>query len=108
MPRTARLTVQKWGNSLAVRIPAAVARSARFTAGLPVELVVESTGLLVKPAGNPRLSLAQKLGRFQPSLHGGEAMDGAPMGLESILMAGAAGEAASAANGAGSGACACV
>jgi antitoxin MazE len=84
MPKAAKLTVQKWGNSLAVRIPAAVARSARFTAGLPVELSVEATGVLVKPAGKPRLSLEQKLGRFDPSLHGGEAMDGAPVGKESL------------------------
>lgn len=30
MPKTATLTIQQWGNSLAVRIPAAVARSAHF------------------------------------------------------------------------------
>ncbi len=34
MPRNAKLTVQRWGNSLAVRIPAAVARSARFDPAL--------------------------------------------------------------------------
>ncbi len=33
-----KLTVQQWGNSLAVRIPAAVARTAHFTVGQPVEI----------------------------------------------------------------------
>jgi antitoxin MazE len=47
MPRNAHLTVQQWGNSLAVRIPAAVARSMRFSAGQPVELSVED-GRLVR------------------------------------------------------------
>lgn len=84
VPRIARLTVQRWGNSLAVRIPAAVARSARFTAGLPVELSVEESGLVVRAAGQPRLSLEQKLASFDPSLHGGEAMAVAPAGKEII------------------------
>jgi hypothetical protein len=30
MTKTATLTIQRWGNSLAVRIPAAVARAAHF------------------------------------------------------------------------------
>jgi len=38
MSKTATLTVQQWGNSLAVRIPAAVARTARFRVGQPVEV----------------------------------------------------------------------
>jgi antitoxin MazE len=74
MPRNVNLTVQQWGNSLAVRIPAAVARSARFTVGLPVEISVQETGLLVRPVGEPRLTLEQKLARFDPVAHGGEAM----------------------------------
>lgn len=82
MPRIARLTVQKWGNSLAVRIPASVARSARFTAGLPVELSVEQAGVLVRPTGSPRLTLEQKLARFDPVSHGGEAMPATPTGKE--------------------------
>jgi len=30
MPKPATLTVQQWGNSLAVRIPAAIARAAHY------------------------------------------------------------------------------
>ena len=82
MPRSARLTVQQWGNSLAVRIPAAVARAARFTVGLPVEISIEESGLLVKAAGEPRLTLEQKLARFDPAIHGGETMAGPPVGRE--------------------------
>ena len=82
MPRIAKLTVQRWGNSLAVRIPAAVARSARFTAGLPIEISVQDAGLLVKPAGSAQLSLEQKLAQFDPAVHGGEAMAVRPVGNE--------------------------
>ena len=82
MAKTAALTVQQWGNSLAVRIPAAVARSARFVVGQPVELSVSDEGVVVRPAGKPRLSLAQKLAAFDPAVHGGEAMATRPVGKE--------------------------
>ncbi len=84
MIKTATLTVQQWGNSLAVRIPAAVARSARFVVGQPVELSVGEEGVLVKPAGKPKLTLAQKLAVFDPALHAGEAMAVRPLGKETL------------------------
>jgi len=82
MAKTASLTVQQWGNSLAVRIPAAVARSARFVVGQPVELSVGEDGVLVKRAGKPKLTLAQKLAAFDPTRHSGEAMAVPPVGRE--------------------------
>lgn len=82
MARTAKLTVQQWGNSLAVRIPAAVARSAHFALGQPVEISLADDGVLVKRAGAPKLTLAQKLAAFDPHRHGGEAMVTVPTGRE--------------------------
>lgn len=82
MARPTTLTVQKWGNSLAVRIPAAVARSARFSVGQPVELLLAEEGVLVKPVGGSALTLAQKLAAFDPHRHGGEAMATRPVGRE--------------------------
>lgn len=80
----AKLTVQQWGNSLAVRIPAAVARTAHFTVGQPVEITVAEDGVLVKRAGIPKLTLAQKLLTFDPMRHGGEAMVTRPVGNEAM------------------------
>jgi antitoxin MazE len=80
--KVANLTVQQWGNSLAVRIPAAVAKSARFVVGQPVELSVGEDGVLVKPTGAPKLTLAQKLAAFDSTRHGGEAMAVRPAGKE--------------------------
>ena len=82
--KTSALTVQKWGNSLAVRIPSAVALSAGFKVGQPVEISVQdSGGVLVVPTGEVRLTLAQRLSLFDPELHGGEAMStSAPIGKE--------------------------
>lgn len=84
MTKVVKLTVQKWGNSLAVRIPSAVAKSARLTAGQPVEMVADNSTLIVKPVGEPELSLAQKLALFDPSLHAGEAMPARPLGAEVV------------------------
>ena len=84
MPKNAHLTVQQWGNSLAVRIPAAVARSVRFSVGQPVELTVEDDRLVVRSAGVPRPTLAQRLAAFEPERHGGEAMSAARVGKEAM------------------------
>jgi antitoxin MazE len=84
MAKIATLTVQQWGNSLAVRIPAAVARSAHFTVGQPVELTATPSGVTVKAMGPLRLTLAQKLAAFDPVRHGGEAMITAAVGKEAI------------------------
>lgn len=74
MIKAATLTLQQWGNSLAVRIPASIARSVRFAVGQPVEVSVQDTSVLVKAVGKPRLTLAQKLAAFDPARHSGEAM----------------------------------
>ncbi len=82
MAKTAKLTVQQWGNSLAVRIPAPVARSAHLVVGQPVEVSVADDGVLVRRTGTPRLTLAQKLAAFDPHRHAGEAMAVRPVGTE--------------------------
>jgi len=82
MAKSATLTVQQWGNSLAVRIPAAVARSARFRVGQPVEVSAQDSNILVKALGEPKLTLSQKLAAFDPVLHGGEVMATGPVGNE--------------------------
>ena len=49
-------TIQKWGNSLALRIPLAVAKQIHVQEGDPVQLKVSASGLTVK-AVPKRLSL---------------------------------------------------
>ena len=82
MSKTATLTLQQWGNSLAVRIPAAVARAARFKVGQPVEVSAQDSNVLVKAVGEPKLTLAQKLAAFDPVRHAGEAMVTGRVGKE--------------------------
>ena len=75
-------TVQEWGNGLGVRITAPVAKAARFARGLPITVEVVEGGVLVRAAGKPKLTLAQKLKAFDPKVHGGEAMAGGRVGRE--------------------------
>lgn len=75
-------TVQEWGNGLAVRITAPVAKAARFARGLPVTVEVVEGGVFVRAAGKPKLTLAQKLKAFDRKIHGGEAMAGGRVGAE--------------------------
>src|ERR1700679_3252941 len=74
MSKSATLTVQQWGNSLAVRIPAAVARTARFRVGQPVEVSAQDSNVLVRSIGEPKLTLEQKLAAYDPLRHSGEVM----------------------------------
>ena len=74
MAKTATFTVQQWGNSLAVRIPSAVAKSAGFKLGQPVRVSAEDSKVLVTAVGKPKLTLAQKLAAFDPVRHSGEPM----------------------------------
>ena len=75
-------TVQEWGNGLGVRITAPIAKAAHFARGLPITVEVVEEGVLLRPAGKPRLSLAQKLKAFDPKKHGGEVMASRPIGRE--------------------------
>lgn len=74
--------VQEWGNGLAVRITAPVARAARLSRGQPVTVEVVEQGVLIRSAGKPRLTLAQKLKAFDPKIHGGEIMASGRVGAE--------------------------
>ena len=74
MTKVATLKIQQWGNSLAVRIPSAVARSAHFEVGMEVEVMGDEAGVMVRPLGPRKLTLEERLARFDPALHGGEVM----------------------------------
>ena len=54
-------TVQKWGNSLAVRIPQSVARDSRLHQGSVVDIVLIAGKIVVKPRRRSRYTLTQLL-----------------------------------------------
>lgn len=78
----AEQTIQEWGNGLAVRITAPVAKAARFSLGSPIRIELVEGGVLLRAVGEPKLTLAQKLKAFDPAVHGGEAMASGRVGAE--------------------------
>lgn len=74
-----KTTVQKWGNSLGIRIPKAFAVHLGIESGGTVELAMDSKGLRIKPV---KLTIEEMLANMKPEqLH--EAIDwGPPVGKE--------------------------
>ena len=54
-------TIQKWGNSLALRLPKALATEVHIAEGTRVELVRTKEGVLVKAERKPRYRLSKLL-----------------------------------------------
>jgi antitoxin MazE len=64
--------VQKWGNSLALRIPKAFARDARLENDSLVEITLVEGQIIIKPVEAPRWTLDELLaGINQENLHPG-------------------------------------
>ena len=77
------LDIKRWGNSLGVRLPAAVAREAKLHVDQRVQITVEQGRVVISPLGDAPLSLEQRLARFDPARHGGEVMTTEePLGAE--------------------------
>ena len=68
------LDIKHWGNSLGVRLPAALAREAGLTVDQRVRLVVEDGRVVITPVINERLTLEQRLATYDVQRHGGEAL----------------------------------
>ena len=77
--------VQKWGNSLAIRVPSELARKLQVSEGSPVELAIREGSLLVRPARRRRrLSLKELLKECKPSQLHAETDLGPDVGREVI------------------------
>lgn len=70
------LNIKHWGNSLGVRLPAAVAREAHLHEDQQVRITVEEGKIIISPIQGAPLTLKQRLERYNPERHGGEVMQG--------------------------------
>lgn len=77
-----RTRVQRWGNSLALRIPSAFAAETTIEQGSEVELTLEEGRLVVTPVTAPVFSLEALLAEITPENLHSEADAGAPEGAE--------------------------
>jgi antitoxin MazE len=76
--------VQRWGNSLGVRIPRTLAADVRLAAGTAVEIAAHDDAIVIRPIPRVRYTLAGLLKRVtRRNLHG-EVSTGEPVGKESL------------------------
>jgi antitoxin MazE len=73
--------VQKWGNSLALRIPKAAAEQLSLSENTQVELVITETEIVIRPA-RPRYTLEEMLDQITPENIHNEYDLGASQGKE--------------------------
>jgi len=74
--------VQKWGNSLALRIPKAFADEIAIMPDSPVEVTIIDGKLVVVPVEEPEITLEELLAGITPDNLHGEVSAGAAVGNE--------------------------
>ncbi len=76
-------TMGKWGNSLAIRVPSALAESLALREGSGVELVVENETLIVRPRKvKEPVDMRRIVAEMDPSTFPDESFDTWPIGEE--------------------------
>lgn len=73
--------VKQWGNSLALRLPSGVAKAAGLEEDTPVKITAADGQVVIEPVRR-RMTLSERLAKFDPARHGGELIDSAPAGGE--------------------------
>ena len=74
--------IQKWGNSLGLRIPKSFAKQAGVDAGSEVDLTVGDSELVIRPMHRSRVQLKDLLRAITAKNIHQEADTGAPVGRE--------------------------
>jgi antitoxin MazE len=74
--------IQRWGNSLGLRIPRSLAEEAGVGAGSEVDLSIRDGDLIVKPARRRTYRLKDLVRKITPRNLHGEVDTGEPVGRE--------------------------
>jgi antitoxin MazE len=77
-----RARVQRWGNSLALRIPKRLADEAGIGAGSAVDVSLAGGAIVARPIVPTRVTLDALLGRLDPATRPPAMGWGAPVGRE--------------------------
>ena len=77
-----KVQIQKWGNSLALRIPHSFAVDSNVRQGTTVDLSLAYGTIVVKPVIEPEFSLDELLAKVTKSNLHGEFDLGSPVGKE--------------------------
>jgi antitoxin MazE len=74
--------IQKWGNSLGLRIPKSFASQASVQAGSTVDITIEDGDLVIRPIRRPKYSLQNLLRGINARNRHEEISTGEPVGRE--------------------------
>lgn len=77
-----RTVVKKWGNSAAVRIPAAAMQAAKLRLDQPVEVREEAGRIVIEPVRRRQYDLSELLAAITPENVHDETDFGKPVGKE--------------------------
>jgi antitoxin MazE len=77
-----KVRVQKWGNSLAVRIPKSFATETRIEQDTEVDLTIIEGKLVISPTSGPEVTLEELVERITPENRHGEFDTGPSVGAE--------------------------
>jgi antitoxin MazE len=77
-----QVRVQKWGNSLAVRIPKPLAEDAEVREGTVLNLAVSEGKVIATPVSKKKMSLKQLLAKVNKKTLHDEIDFGSPVGRE--------------------------
>jgi len=77
-------TIQKWGNSLAIRIPKSFASETKINVGTEVDLFVKNNQLIITPVIKEKYTLDAFLSEINDSNIHNEMDFGEPLGAELI------------------------
>ncbi len=74
--------IQKWGHSLALRIPKSMAVELKLEPNSPLEIKLEDNRLVISPISQPEYQLDELLERITPENVHAETSAGLPAGNE--------------------------
>jgi antitoxin MazE len=77
-----KVQIQKWGNSLALRIPKSFAVESKIKQGSTVDVSLESGKIIVFPIAENEISLDEMLAQVTPENLHGEIDTGSSLGKE--------------------------
>lgn len=77
-----KLQIQKWGNSLALRIPKAFAVESSIEGGTTVDVSMENGNIVLKPVRDGRYTLEELVGGITKENRHDEIDWGRPVGRE--------------------------
>jgi antitoxin MazE len=77
-----RAKIQKWGNSLGLRLPKAVTLEAHLAEGDDVDIVTNGSDVVIRPLGTKRYKLAELLRTYPKSSEAAESDWGRSIGPE--------------------------